>query len=306
MASFLMPTEKLLFIDTNIWLDFYRARKDAGLKLLRNVEALSDKLIVTYQLESEFKRNRQNVLNVLMDSWGSLKAPNDLGFPNIVADAKASKMLTKYTKEARARVARVKKLIVKAMLTPRHDPVYQACERIFRRKDELVLDRSNVLRKRIRNKALRRFLQGYPPRKRNDTSIGDAFNWEWMVHCAAERRAELVIITRDSDFGVTIDKKSYPNDHLKQEFKERVSSRRKVVIFDHLVDGLKYFKVNIPKNAAKEWLRAEYSGSTLGDFNEWLGQVSRAASARPRMRSGALLLPSPELPPEGDGELDET
>jgi hypothetical protein len=36
-----MPTEKLLFIDTNIWLDFYRARKDAGLRLLKSVEALS-------------------------------------------------------------------------------------------------------------------------------------------------------------------------------------------------------------------------------------------------------------------------
>jgi hypothetical protein len=122
-----MQAEKLLFIDTNIWLDFYRARKDAGLKLLKNVEALSDKLIVTYQLESEFKRNRQNVL---MDSWDNLKPPSDLGFPNIVANAKASKMLAKHIKEAKARVARVKRLIVKAMLTPRHDPVYQACERI--------------------------------------------------------------------------------------------------------------------------------------------------------------------------------
>src|SRR5260370_42536406 len=76
-----MPAEKLLFIDTNIWLDFYRARNDTGLKLLKHVEALSDKLIVTYQLESEFKRNRQNVL---MDSWENLKPPNDLGFPNIM------------------------------------------------------------------------------------------------------------------------------------------------------------------------------------------------------------------------------
>jgi len=85
-----MAADKLLFIDTNIWLDFYRARNDTGLTLLKQVEALAGKLIVTYQLESEFKRNRQNVL---MDSWENLKPPNDLGFPNIVAEAKASKML---------------------------------------------------------------------------------------------------------------------------------------------------------------------------------------------------------------------
>jgi predicted nucleic acid-binding protein len=72
-----MPAEKLLFIDTNIWLDFYRARNDTGLKLLKQVEALTDNLIVTYQLESEFKRNRQAVL---MESWDNLKPPTDLGF----------------------------------------------------------------------------------------------------------------------------------------------------------------------------------------------------------------------------------
>ena len=119
-----MPAEKLLFIDTNVWLDFYRARNDTGLKLLKQVEALTDKLVVTYQLESEFKRNRQNVL---MDSWENLKPPIDLGFPNIVAETKASKMLAAHMKEAKARVARVRKLIARAMTTPRHDPVYQAC-----------------------------------------------------------------------------------------------------------------------------------------------------------------------------------
>lgn len=82
-------------------------------------------LIVTYQPESEFKRNRQNVL---VNSWENLKPPSDLGFLNIVAEAKASKMLAAHTKEAKARVARVRKLIARAMTTPRHDPAYQACD----------------------------------------------------------------------------------------------------------------------------------------------------------------------------------
>jgi len=54
-----MP-EKQLFIDTNIWLDFYRSRgADLSLKLLDHVRSISDKLIVTYQIEMEFKKNRQ-------------------------------------------------------------------------------------------------------------------------------------------------------------------------------------------------------------------------------------------------------
>jgi hypothetical protein len=169
-----MAAEKLLFIDTNIWLDFYRARNDTGLKLLQGVEKLSDRLIATYQLESEFKRNRQSVL---LDSWKNLKPPDNLTFPNIVAEAKASKMLAEHMKEAKDRVQRVRKLIARAMTTPSQDPVYQACERIFHRQSELVLSRANSQRKVIRTKALRRFLQGYPPRKKDDTSMGDAFNW---------------------------------------------------------------------------------------------------------------------------------
>jgi hypothetical protein len=295
-----MPAEKLLFIDTNIWLDFYRARNDTGLKLLKQVEALTDKLIVTYQLESEFKRNRQNVL---MDSWENLKPPSDLGFPNIVAEAKASRMLAAHMKEAKARVARVRKLIARAMTTPRHDPVYQACERIFHRDSEFVLSRENPHRKVIRTKALRRFLQGYPPRKKNDTSMGDAFNWEWMIYCAAVRKAELVIISRDADYGVAIDNKCHLNDHLRQEFKERVSSRRKVLLFDRLTEGLKYFKVNVSKKAVdaeRAWIRAEFSGASPEALTDLIGQITRAAS-KPSGRkraSGPLLLPPPAVLPE--------
>jgi hypothetical protein len=53
-----MAIKKLLFVDTNIWLDFYRARTEAGLALLKHLEKVADKVIVTYQLEMEFKKNR--------------------------------------------------------------------------------------------------------------------------------------------------------------------------------------------------------------------------------------------------------
>jgi predicted nucleic acid-binding protein len=265
-----MAAETLLFIDTNIWLDFYRARNDAAVKLLRTIEKVSDRLIVTYQLESEFKRNRQMVLR---ESWENLKPPVDLGFPNIVGDAKAVRVLTRNMREAKQRVERVKRLIVRAMESPsRHDPVYQACERIFRKSDALILTRQDFHRRTIRNKALRRFLQGYPPRKRNDTSMGDGFNWEWMVYCAAERKANLVIITRDGDFGVRINRKCYPNDHLAQEFKERVSQRRKVIIFDRLTDGLKYLDIPVTKRqieAEDEWTeQSETQDSDVGVQHE--------------------------------------
>jgi len=293
-----MPTEKLLFIDTNIWLDFYRAQNDAGLKLLKHVEALRDRLIVTYQLEVEFKKNRQQVL---IDSWANLKPPSDLGVPNIVADAQTSQMLKRHMREAKKRVEKLKKLVMRTMASPaRYDHVYQVVQRIFHRDDDLVLSREKGLRRTIRNKALRRFLQGYPPRKRSDISMGDAFNWEWMVHCAAERKAELVIISRDSDFGVMIGNKWYPNDHLQQEFKERVSKRRKAVLFRRLTDALKYLNVAVSKKevaAEQEWLRDDFDDSSLVD--RWRALVARTGRKRSKPNEGSLLLPAPELADEG-------
>ena len=125
--------------------------------------------------------------------------------------------------------------------------MYKACQRIFHKQDDLVLTREDKLRHAIRRKAFRRFLHGCPPRKKNDTSIGDAINWEWMIHCANASNAELVIVTRDSDYGVHFENKAYINDHLKQEFAERVSKKRKLLLYARLWDALKHFEVPVTR-----------------------------------------------------------
>lgn len=68
-----------------------------------------------------------------------------------------------------------------------------------------------------------------------------------MVHCANAGNAELVIVTRDSDYGAYFDNKTYVNDHLKQEFAERVSKKRKLLIYSRLSDALKHFQVSVTK-----------------------------------------------------------
>ena len=55
----------LLFIDTNIWLDFYRSNNQAGLSLLRRGKELSKFIIVTDQIEMEFLKNRQEVIRLI-------------------------------------------------------------------------------------------------------------------------------------------------------------------------------------------------------------------------------------------------
>ena len=72
LALIIMAIKKLLFIDTNIWLDFYRARSDAGMKLLGHAESIANRIIVTYQPETEFKKNRQSAI---VEGMKELKAP---------------------------------------------------------------------------------------------------------------------------------------------------------------------------------------------------------------------------------------
>jgi hypothetical protein len=154
--------------------------------------------------------------------------------------------LSKNIKEADRRVKSLKTKLTKVLENPAtYDPVYKACQRIFHRTDGLVLTRDNPVRRTIRHKAFRRFLHGCPPRKKTDTSIGDAINWEWMIHCANSSNAELVIVTRDSDYGVHFENRAYINDHLKQEFSERVSKKRKVLLYSKLSDALKHFEVPV-------------------------------------------------------------
>jgi predicted nucleic acid-binding protein len=238
-----MAITKLLFIDTNIWLDFYRSRNDATLALLEHAEAIADKIIVTYQLESEFKKNRQAAI---LEGMQELKAPTQIPRLAIFSDAKATAVLNKNIKEAEKRVKNLKVRLTRLLEKPAiHDPVYKACQRIFHKEDDLVLRREDKRRHLIRRKAFRRFLHGCPPRKRADTSIGDAFNWEWMIHCANEQNAELVIVSRDSDYGASFDNRAYVNDHLRQEFSERVSKKRQLLLYTHLSQALKHFKIEI-------------------------------------------------------------
>jgi hypothetical protein len=157
-------------------------------------------------------------------------------------------VLSRSIKEADKRVKSLKVKLTKVLENPAvHDPVYKACQRIFHKTDELVLTRDDKIRHLIRRKAFRRFLHGCPPRKKNDTSIGDAINWEWMVHCAKSSNAELVIVTRDADYGAHFEGRAYVNDHLKQEFSERVSKKRKLLLYSRLTDALKHFEVPITK-----------------------------------------------------------
>lgn len=97
-----------------------------------------------------------------------------------------------------------------------------------------------------------------------------------MVHCAKERTAGLIIVTRDSDFGVTLEKQSYINDALRQEFSERVSRKRQLRLCSRLSDALRLFDVKV--TAQEEATESELLSNRTLDVISLLDRDSIAKS----------------------------
>lgn len=242
------PMDALLFIDTNIFLDFYRERKsDVSMKFLKEIEACKDRLILGSQVEMEYKKNRQIVI---IDSLGRFGTPDwgKLSPPALVSDAKAVNMIKRSQDEIKKQQTKISKKIQNILEKPAtHDEVYKVLQRIFKHKSTYNLNRDSDRRFAIRRLARKRFCLGYPPRKKGDNSFGDAINWEWIVQSAIDSGKNIVIVSRDSDYGVPYNDRWYLNDWLNQEFKERVNKQRKILLTGKLSEALKTVQANVTK-----------------------------------------------------------
>jgi hypothetical protein len=231
----------LVFVDTNIILDFYRDRGEGSLDLLKYFDDNAGRIITTEQVEMEYKKNRHRVI---LESLESHKKPNWGGLLQVPSFLKAAQP-TKGIQKAKDNIAQQSKRITdrltKVLTHPvYHDPVYKTMQRLFKAASEYRLDRSKPIKHRVRRRAAKRFFMGYPPRKSGDTSMGDAINWEWIMECAASFERDVVIVSRDTDYGCQVSKSQWiVNDWLRQEFKERTSASRKLILTSLLSRGFR-------------------------------------------------------------------
>ena len=219
--------EPLIFIDTNILLDFYRIRRgDVSLSLVKRIDDHHEEIITGSQVEMEFKRNRQIVISgQLSDLKKGSSGKSSL--PAIISEIQIGKLYKKKQKELEQQERKIRIKIEKLLHKPRYnDPVYRCFQRLFKSNTPYNLNRRNAQRYSVRRLALMRFNLGYPPRKSNDTSMGDAVNWEWMINCCRATDKDLVLVSRDTDYGVAHENDVFLNDWLREEFRERVGRGR--------------------------------------------------------------------------------
>jgi hypothetical protein len=246
--------DALIFIDTNILLDFYRVRGwEPKLSMLDHIASNHDRLITTSQIEMEYKKNRQRVI---LEALGKMKTPdwNALSIPAFLVESKHSKAIERGKKEIDAQTKRVRSRIEAVFRDPsRYDRVFRVAQALFRSKTAVNLSRTNAARSTIRRLAWKRFILGYPPRKDGDTSTGDAINWEWIIRCCADAQKDVILVSRDSDYGHTYEKIPVLNDWLRQEFRERVGTRRRIILTNRLAEAFNLISVPVtPGEAAQE------------------------------------------------------
>jgi hypothetical protein len=241
----------LIFVDTNILLDFYRSGWESSPTVLERFDTMHDRLITTYQVEMEFKKNRQRVI---LETLENLKNATKLTPPGFLRETKAIAVLNKSAAESNKRIKKLRTRLTNVLLKPTtHDPVYKVAQRLFRNDSPVNLTRDKPQRRPIKRAAFRRFILGYPPRKDDDLSMGDAFNWEWIVNVAESNPGKhIAIVSRDADYGVRVNDEPRMNDFLLQEFRDRVSKKRHCILFNRLSPAFELAGVRLSAKAKRE------------------------------------------------------
>lgn len=239
----------LIFIDTNILLDFYRVDSgDAALSLLKYFDGNYQRMITTSEVEMEFKKNRQHII---LDQVNSIKINKSelIKIPSFLRDSRLEKSVkvtqAKLNKQSGSLIERSLKILKNPSL---YDPVYKALQKLFHARKSCHLTRDKEIRFEIRELAKKRFILGYPPRKDSDTSMVDAINWEWIIHCAKDSTDDIVIVSRDRDYGEHYQKESLLNDWLLEEFKDRVSPRRSILLTKRLTEAFKLASISVSQD----------------------------------------------------------
>src|SRR5882672_6504399 len=125
-----MP-ERLIFVDTNVFLDFYRAQSEAGLALLRRLDSIRSKIVMTCQVEAEFKKNRQAEI---IKSHRALQPPQKISAPALFYDARTLQALNKDLERAERKITLLKKRLECALLKPTtRDPVFKLMQGLFKK-----------------------------------------------------------------------------------------------------------------------------------------------------------------------------
>lgn len=239
----------MLFVDTNVYLDFYRiSGSDPSMGLLEKLRAHADRVISTSQIHDEFLTQRQVVLLRTVEQLKKVVGEKPV-VPAILMDMPEAARLAANHEERRGDLKKLMARLKELVADPRKgDEVFFAVGDLTDPKSDLCLDPEDEEWELLVTLARQRRERGVPPGKPDAHTIGDALNWEWLVHCAEERREDITIVSRDSDFGFKLDDSWIVHERLSMEFNGLVDHRCSVSLTDKLSVALEGLHVEVSKS----------------------------------------------------------
>ena len=197
-----------IFIDTNIFLDFYRINKNDEIKkVLNEIKKYKMFFINTEQSIDEFLRNRERAINNFVTD---LRKQNYSIFNNnFIATLESYDDYFKSVKKANDATKNIIKECVALIEDNNKDIIYKTYFSIFNIKKSYKRTDSII------DKAIKRKYIGNPPTSNGKTTCCDEIIWETLLENCSE---DLVIVSRDETFNDNYNflKKEYLEKNQKQ------------------------------------------------------------------------------------------
>ncbi|AFQ44902.1 PIN domain-containing protein [Desulfosporosinus meridiei] len=208
-----------IFIDTNIYLDFYRSNNDK-LKLFEDLIEYYGYLIFPTQVYDEFRRNRITEINNVISNIKKFKINYSTSIIRCMESFEEFEIARrKFYQEVDKIIQSLEGMVADST----KDPVAQSVKTIYDAQAVQKVEYDD----NIIQKADRRHLLGNPPGT-NKTTICDELIWEALL---AHINEDIVIVSRDSTY-----RNSF--DYLNEEYKN-VKGGKCIHLTDKITEALK-------------------------------------------------------------------
>jgi hypothetical protein len=275
-----------LFIDTNVFLNYYRHTADDTKtldQLCKHVEAGDIALHLPLQVRDEWIRNRERGLHESNESFRRVVPP---GLPRHLDGLDST---SKYLEAVTALMTARDQLMIEANSKALQFDlaVDKSLNRVFS-SATLYADDYAVF-----EMAKSRADKGNPPGKRD--SYGDQYNWEILLQKVPDE--DLYVVSKDSDFASALAKPDKngaisPHDFLRREWSDR-KNKKNLYVFQTIANLLKFYENAVAVPAAVEGIGASVQSSNTSTAT---GLVSPAAVAPPTAKAEPVVA-APVSPP---------
>jgi hypothetical protein len=233
---------RMLFIDTNSYLEFFKGSQPSLQKLLPALIEVREEIFVTQQVVWEIQRSKLRITAELLTGFAekykpvSVRLPAHLdavGYPKIASWNKEAATLYKGVEE---HAGALNSLIANVMssVSESRDRVSTELNKVF---TFARIPSGDALKRAIARKEL-----GNAPGKPGDP-IGDQVSWEMILEAIKPGEA-LWLVTRDKDYATPFAGKRYLNAQLMGELQSKLGDAPIVHLFDSMADALKHFSLS--------------------------------------------------------------